>query len=76
MTYDSRDAMMRLGSLVDCINEIHRMNVGVDADFFNLVLTAHFGSYHDHAHLMRTKMIWDRSAKASMPMLEARLCSL
>jgi hypothetical protein len=49
------DAMKRFNSWIKLM---HSMNTNGDTNMDNVILAAHFGSCHDHVHLLRTMMRW------------------
>lgn len=49
------DAMNRFNNWIKLM---HSMNTNGDSDMNNIILAAHFGSCHDHVHLLRTMMRW------------------
>jgi len=52
---EPKDAMK---SLISWIEKMHSMNTNGDTNMNNVILAAHFGSCHDHVHLLRTMMMW------------------
>jgi len=58
ITVEPRDAFMDFIGWVDLS---HRMNTGGDTDPNNVVLAAHFGSCHDHVHLIKAMKQWGLS---------------
>ena len=49
------DAMARF---IEWVRTTHSLNTEGDEDWSNVVLTAHYGSCHDHLYLLRTMMSW------------------
>jgi hypothetical protein len=55
LAYEPKDAME---SFIRWIKLQHSMNTNGSSDLGGVVLTAHFGSCHDHVYLLRTMMSW------------------
>ena len=59
-TYNSLalEPMDTMARFVEWLRTTHSLNTEGDEDWSNVVLTAHYGSCHDHLDLLRTMMSW------------------
>lgn len=52
------EPMYAMAGFVEWVRIMHSINTEGDEDWSNVVLTAHYGSCHDHLYLLRTMMNW------------------